>query len=153
VLTMALGGIPITVRQKVAGGLLIAFGVLLYAATKIPSLNYQLRLGMDKAGGTGYIRSFLLGSIFAIGWTPCIGPIIGGVLAMAAYGGNVAQALLPLSAYSLGLGVPFLVMGAVLGTPAGTRLLRALTRRAYIATIAGAIILVVVGVLMFFGVI
>lgn len=153
VINVAVGGIPIMVRQRVAGGLLILFGILLYAATKIPSLNYQLRLGMDKAGGSGYIRSFLLGGIFAIGWTPCIGPIIGGVLAMASYGGNVAEALLPLTAYSLGLGVPFIVMGALLGTPAGTRLLRTLTRRAYLATIVGAAILITVGILMFFGII
>ncbi|MFW6102667.1 MAG: cytochrome c biogenesis CcdA family protein [Chloroflexota bacterium] len=153
VINVAVGGIPMVVRQRVAGSLLILFGILLYAATKIPSLNYQLRPGMDKAGGRGYIRSFLLGGIFAIGWTPCIGPIIGGVLAMASYGGNVAEALLPLSAYSMGLGVPFLVMGALLGTPAGTRLLRALTRRAYLATIIGAAILVTVGILMFFGII
>lgn len=153
VINVAVGGIPMVVRQRVAGGLLILFGILLYAATKIPALNYQLRLGMDKAGGSGYIRSFLLGGIFAIGWTPCIGPIIGGVLAMASYGGNVTEALLPLTAYSMGLGVPFIVMGALLGTPAGTRLLRTLTRRAYLATIVGAAILVTVGILMFFGII
>ncbi len=153
VINVAVGGIPMVVRQRVAGGLLILFGILLYAATKIPSLNYQARLGMDKAGRSGYIRSFLLGGIFAIGWTPCIGPIIGGVLAMAAYGGNVAQALLPLTAYSMGLGVPFIVMGALLGTPAGTRLLRTMTRHAYLATIIGAAILVTVGILMFFGIV
>ncbi len=153
VINVALGGIPIAVKQRIAGGLLIAFGVLLYAATKIPQLNYEHRLGMDKAVGTGYVRSFILGAIFSIGWTPCIGPIIGGVLAMASYGGNVVEALLPLTAYSLGLGVPFLIMGAILGTPAASRVIRWMSRHANIATIAGSVVLVTVGILMFFGVI
>jgi len=153
VINVALGGIPIAVKQRIAGGLLIAFGVLLYAATKIPQLNYEHRLGMDKAVGTGYVRSFILGAIFSIGWTPCIGPIIGGVLAMASYGGNVAEALLPLTAYSLGLGVPFLIIGAILGTPAASRVIRWMSRHANIATIAGSVVLVTVGILMFFGVI
>jgi len=153
VINVALGGIPIAVKQRIAGGLLIAFGVLLYAATKIPQLNYEHRLGMDKAVGTGYLRSFILGAIFSIGWTPCIGPIIGGVLAMASYGGNVVEALLPLTAYSLGLGVPFLIMGAILGTPAASRVIRWMSRHANIATIAGSVVLVTVGILMFFGVI
>lgn len=153
VINVALGGIPISVKQRIAGGLLILFGVLLFAATKIPQLNYEHRLGTDKAIGTGYIRSFMLGAVFSIGWTPCIGPIIGGVLAMASYGGNVAEALLPLTAYSLGLGVPFLIMGAILGTPAASKLIRWMSRHANIATIVGSVVLVVVGILMFFGVI
>jgi cytochrome c-type biogenesis protein len=153
VINVALGGIPISVKQRIAGSLLILFGVLLFAATKIPQLNYEHRLGTDKAMGTGYVRSFMLGAVFSIGWTPCIGPIIGGVLAMASYGGNVAEALLPLTAYSLGLGVPFLVMGAILGTPAASRLIRWMSRHANVATIVGSVVLVVVGILMFFGII
>ena len=153
VINVALGGIPISGKQRIAGSLLILFGVLLFAATKIPQLNYEHRLGTDKALGTGYIRSFMLGAVFSIGWTPCIGPIIGGVLAMASYGGNVAEALLPLTAYSLGLGVPFLIMGAILGTPAASRLIRWMSRHANVATIVGSVVLVVVGILMFFGVI
>jgi cytochrome c-type biogenesis protein len=93
----------------------------------------------------------MLGGIFSIGWTPCIGPIIGGVLAMAAYGGNAAAAIPPLTAYSLGLGVPFILMGALLGTPAGARLMKAMTKHAYLATAIGSLTLMVVGVLMLTG--
>ncbi len=153
VINALLGGISIEVKQRVAGGLLILFGVLLFAATKIPQLNYQRRLGTDKAKGTGYVRSLLLGAVFSIGWTPCIGPIIGGVLAMASYGGNMVEALLPLTAYSLGLGLPFIAMGALLGTAKASIALRWMTRHAYLATAFGSIVLIVVGVLMFFGVI
>jgi len=142
------GAIPITVKQRIAGVLLILFGLFLYATTKIPQLNFQRRLSLDKARGTGYARSFMLGGAFSIGWTPCIGPIIGGVLAMAAYGGNAAAAIPPLTAYSLGLGVPFMVMGALLGTPAGARVMRVMTQKAYLATAIGSLTLIIVGVLM-----
>jgi len=152
-LQIVFGSIPMTVKQQIAGSLLILFGLFLFASTKIPQFSFQRRLSLDKARGSGYIRSFMLGGIFSIGWTPCIGPIIGGVLAMAAYGGDVAAAIPPLTAYSLGLGVPFIVMGALLGTPAGSRLTRRMNRHAYLATSIGSITLVVVGVLMFTGVI
>ena len=150
-LQIVFGSIPITVKERVAGTLLILFGIFLFLSTKIPQFNFQRRLSLDKARGTGYIRSFMLGGIFAIGWTPCIGPIIGGVLAMAAYGGNAAAAIPPLTAYSLGLGVPFIIMGALLGTPAGARLMKAMTRHAYLATAIGSLTLMVVGVLMLTG--
>jgi cytochrome c-type biogenesis protein len=93
----------------------------------------------------------MLGGIFSIGWTPCIGPIIGGVLAMAAFGGNAAAAVPPLTAYSLGLGVPFIIMAALLGTPAGSRFMRVMTQHAYLATTIGSVTLIVVGVLMLTG--
>ncbi|MBN1152860.1 MAG: hypothetical protein JXA58_06580 [Dehalococcoidia bacterium] len=152
-LQVVFGAIPMVVKQRVAGTLLIIFGVFLYLTTKIPQLNFQRRLSLNKARGTGYLRSFMLGGIFSIGWTPCIGPIIGGVLAMAAYGGNAAAAIPPLTAYSLGLGVPFVIMGALLGTPAGTRFMRVMTQKAYLATALGSLTLIIVGVLMLTGVI
>ncbi len=152
-LNAVLAGISMIVKQRIAGVLLIIFGVFLYATTKIPQLNFQHRLGMNRARGTGYVRSFLLGGIFSIGWTPCIGPIIGGVLAMAAFGGNALAAVVPLTAYSVGLGVPFLIMAALLGTPAGARLMRWMNQRAHLATAIGSVTLVVVGVLMFANII
>ncbi len=151
VLQAIFGAIPMSVKQQIAGGLLMLFGVLLFASTKIPRLNFQSRLNMGRVKGTGYIRSATLGSVFAIGWTPCIGPIIGGVLAMAAYGGDVLAAIAPLTAYSLGLGVPFVIMGVLLGTPRGTQAMKFLTQHAHVATIVGSATLVIIGVLIFTG--
>jgi cytochrome c-type biogenesis protein len=150
-LQIVFGSIPIPVKQQFAGALLILFGLFLFLSTKIPQFSFQRRLSLTNARGTGYVRSFMLGGIFSIGWTPCIGPIIGGVLAMAAYGGDVAAAIPPLTAYSLGLGVPFIIMGALLGTPTGGRLMRTMNRHAYLATTLGSLTLVIVGILMLTG--
>ena len=61
----------------------------------------------------GWLASFGLGAIFAIGWTPCIGIILGGILTMAATSGTAAQGAILLIAYTLGLGLPFLAIAAV----------------------------------------
>ncbi|MEM0922655.1 MAG: cytochrome c biogenesis protein CcdA [Pseudomonadota bacterium] len=86
---------------------------LLRGVEKIPLLNREARFeGPDRAGNYG--ASFLMGTAFAFGWTPCIGPFLGAILAIAAQGG-VAEGGVLLSAYALGLGVPFLVAAWYIG--------------------------------------
>ena len=71
---------PREVLGKVAGALLVTFGIFLIAATKIPWLNYEKRLDFTKAKGTGYLRSLLIGVIFSLGLTPCTSPHSGGCI-------------------------------------------------------------------------
>ena len=68
---------------------------------------------MDVGSGAkiGYTRSFIVGSAFSAGWSPCIGPTLGAILALAVSSGTVAQAGFLLLAYAAGLSVPFLAMG------------------------------------------
>ena len=78
------------------------------------------RLGARLVGSNGgWLASFGLGAIFAIGWTPCIGIILGGILTMAATSGTVAQGTMLLVAYCIGLGLPFVVDRARLRPRAG----------------------------------
>ena len=69
-------------------------------------------------GGTrvGYARSFAVGSAFSAGWSPCIGPTLGAILALSVSGGSVAEAIVLLLMYSAGLSVPFLALGAAYGS-------------------------------------
>ena len=72
-----------------------------------------------------YGKSFGIGSAFAVGWTPCIGPILGAILTLAASSATVLKGTVLLGAWSLGLGVPFLIAGLALGrVMAGIRKLR-----------------------------
>ncbi len=105
------------------------------------------RLGGRLVGGRGgIVASFGLGIVFAVGWTPCIGIILGGILTVAASAGTTLQGGLLLAAYSLGLGVPFIVMGAVYDrTPA---LVRPLVRHGRVASVVGGILVAVLGVFM-----
>lgn len=131
--------------QKVAGSLLIALGLHLAGVITIPFLEREQRLGIE--GGTGYLRSFLVGCSFAAGWSPCIGPTLGAILALAVSGANVAQAAVLLGAYSAGLAIPFLLLG--LAFNALLPLYRWLRLISPVINYVSGATLVVVGVLIF----
>ena len=105
--------------------------------------------GMRRVLGRGYPRSFTLGAAFSIAWSPCIGPILGVVLTLAAASGTAAQGALLLTFYALGLGVWFIAFGAFFGWLAPRmRRIQKYTPRMMIG--AGALF-IVVGALMFLG--
>ena len=94
----------------------------------------------------GWLASFGLGAIFAIGWTPCIGIILGGILTMAATSGTVAQGAILLVAYTAGLGLPFLAIALAYDRAPG--LLRPLVRHGQAVSIIGGLLVVAIGVAM-----
>ncbi|MFQ5664000.1 MAG: cytochrome c biogenesis protein/redoxin [Terriglobia bacterium] len=96
-----------SILYKIAGVIIILFGFFLLGVLKIPALYREKRYhGGLVAGKPG---TFLLGLAFAFGWTPCIGPILGALLLLAATKETVAEGVLLLAIYSLGLGIPFLL--------------------------------------------
>ena len=105
-------GFHFTLIRKIAGSLLIVFGLFLFAALKVPWLNYEKRLTPSLGNTTGYLRSLLTGAIFSLAWTPCVGPILGGILTLAWGSETVWHGVYLMATYSLGLGVPFLIIGA-----------------------------------------
>ena len=94
----------------------------------------------------GLAAAFGLGSIFAVGWTPCIGIILGGILTLAATSTTVAQGGVLLVAYTLGLGLPFIAIAAVYDRAPG--LLRPLVRHGRAVTLVGGLLVVAIGVAM-----
>jgi len=107
------------------------------------------RLGSRLVGTRGgWLASFGLGAIFAIGWTPCIGVILGGILTMAATTGTVAQGAILLIAYTLGLGLPFIAIA--LAYDRAPALLRPLVRHGRLVSLIGGLLVVLIGVAMIF---
>ena len=92
---------------RVAGVIIIIFGLHTMGITPIKWLNYEKRFHANKKP-LGVLGSLLIGLAFAFGWSPCIGPILAGVLAMAATQETVREGVALLAAYSLGLGLPFI---------------------------------------------
>lgn len=92
--------------SKVAGVLVILFGLHTMGVFQIGWLNRQARVDTRKPAGL--LGAFIVGFAFAFGWTPCIGPILGAILALAAEEGTVRHGMLLLAVYSAGLGIPFL---------------------------------------------
>jgi cytochrome c-type biogenesis protein len=107
------------------------------------------RLGGRLVGGRGGIlASFGLGVVFAIGWTPCIGIILGGILTVAASSGTTLQGGLLLVAYTLGLGIPFILLGVVYDrAPA---FVRPLVRHGRAVSLVGGLLVALIGVFMLF---
>ncbi len=137
---------PTDVLRTIGGIILLLFGLFLLAATRIPWLNYEMRLSRSFSGRTGYLRSILMGSAFSLGWTPCVGPILGGILTMAAASQTAWEGVYLLAVYSLGLGLPFIAVGLALGT--ALPVIRWFRRRSTIISIISGILLIAVGILM-----
>jgi cytochrome c-type biogenesis protein len=139
-----------TTGQRIGGAIVIAFGVLLigYALGRGSLSLYAERRPFLARVRPGSVGAVPLGMAFAAGWTPCIGPVLGAILAIAATG-STARAVLLLVCYSAGLGVPFLLVG--LGV---TRFMGAFewVKRRYtaIAIVSGGL-MIAIGVLLFTG--
>jgi len=133
----------------VAGLFVFAFGLLLTGVIKVPWLYGEARVDLEKTRRFGRGASFVMGMAFAAGWTPCVGPILGTILAFAGSSGSVARGAALLFVYSLGLGVPFVAAGLLFGQLKGV--LRWLGRHAIVINRVAGSILMVVGVLIATG--
>ncbi len=107
------------------------------------ALYSDTRRQFDAAGSGGHLSSAAMGVVFSAGWTPCIGPVYGAVLTMAASGGDVSQAGLLLGMYSLGLGIPFLLTALLLD--GAQTWLRRLQRHMRRIELASGVFLVIIG--------
>lgn len=94
---------------RVGGAMIIIFGLYLIGLIKIPFLEREHKFNVGRRFQSRYLTSFVFGLAFAVGWTPCVGQALGIILGLAATAPGSAFALL--LAYSLGLGLPFLLVG------------------------------------------
>lgn len=138
-----------SVVEKVAGLLVIAFGVLMLGIIKVPWLYGEARFDLEKSRSFGRGASLVMGMAFAAGWSPCVGPVLGSILALAGSSGSVGRGALLLLVYSAGLGVPFIAVALVFGRIRG--LLRWLTRHSLVINRISGSIMIAIGVLIFFG--
>lgn len=131
---------------RIGGGVLIViFGLYIAGALRIGILGRTQQLQI-RSKPAGLLGSFLVGLTFAIGWTPCVGPILGSILTLASNDKTVGQGVTLLLSYSAGLGLPFLVSSIALGV-----FLRFFRRyRPFIPAVerAAGVLLVIVGVLV-----
>ena len=100
----------INIISKVAGVIIIVFGIHMSGIYKIPFLNYEKRFQAE-GNKLGLLGALVVGLAFAFGWTPCIGPILAAILAIASQQDTVGKGIILLTSYSLGLGIPFLLAG------------------------------------------
>jgi len=135
------------VLARISGVVIVVLGLHFLHVFRIPFLDREARLeGPAQAGSFG--TSYLIGIAFAFGWTPCIGPILGTILALAAQEQTIASGTLLLAVYALGLGVPFLVAAAFIGP--FLRWARGFRRHMGLVEKAMGLLLIAVGLMMAF---
>jgi cytochrome c-type biogenesis protein len=138
------------VLQRVGGVLTIAMGLVFVG--RIPALQRDLRIHPHPGLGPRHVLGApLLGAVFGLGWTPCLGPTLAGVIALAVGtpGGGLARGVLLVAAYCLGLGVPFLLLA--LGARWALSALSWLRAHVRGVQLTGGVLLVVVGLLLVTG--
>ena len=159
----------LSLLAKIGGVFLIVMGLNLIGIIKIPFLyrTYTLETATASVpssadgsgavtidGGSpwsklGYLKSVGVGAAFAVGWTPCIGPVLGAILTLSATTASVAKGTYLLLVYSLGLGVPFIITG--LAVVPVTRFLKSIRGLMPIVEITTGVLVIFVGMLLFFN--
>lgn len=134
---------------KLAGSLMILFGLHLSGVVEIPAFLRERRIFAEFERPVTYARSSFVGAGYAIGWTPCIGPTLGAILTLAAASGTAAQGGLLLFVYSLGMALPFLAIALAFTSVHG--LYRRLGRYLQVMSFLSGLLLIGVGILVFTG--
>ncbi|MEX0910713.1 MAG: cytochrome c biogenesis protein CcdA [Nitrosopumilaceae archaeon] len=130
--------------NQIGGVIIIGFGGFMLLSTKFKNLNFEKRFFPNRTKAS-YPLSFLFGLAFAAGWTPCIGPILGSILTLAAT--SPGQSFTLLLTYSLGLGIPFILMGVFFSR--FTRLIKSLSKHLKYYSIIMSSFIIVLGVLVY----
>lgn len=139
---------------RIGGTLIIVFGLHMTGLLKLPPLHRELSLRsplgdrLSGRAGTAF-GAFGLGGAFAVGWSPCVGPVLASILTVAGVQGGAGEGALLLGLYTVGMGVPFLLVGAT--GERGTAFLARHGRAARWVERVGGAVLVVLGIFVFTG--
>ena len=135
---------------RIGGLLLVVLGLHQLGIFRIPFLYRDAHMSLD-GGSPGTIgSSFVIGVTFGAGWSPCMGPILGAILTMAAGQGSIERATFLLAIYSVGLAVPFLL--AALAFSSLPNILKKLNRHLHMVTTVSGAVMIGVGVIMILGI-
>lgn len=134
--------------RQIAGVVLIIFGLYVAGVLRIPALGRERRFSL-RFGQASYPASFAVGMAFGLGWTPCVGPILAGILLIAAQAATLQYGVLLLAVYSLGLGIPFLALGIGFETIAPR--LKRLSPYLPLIERGTGVLLILMGVVIFFN--
>ncbi len=146
-----LGGFVLTNREwlgRIGGAIVILLGLSMLGVIKIPGFYQERRVRLTRRP-SGLPGTFLVGMAFGFAWTPCVGPVLGAILTLAATTQRAGDGAFLLFAYSLGLGIPFLATALLLTTAFGA--LRAVSRYTHAIEVSSGAFLVVMGTALLFG--
>ncbi len=136
--------------ERIGGVFVILFGLFMIGAVSVPFFDREKRLRIPSFFTRGRpVNSFILGGAFALGWTPCVGPILGTILLLASTSASLVRGIVLLGIFSAGLAIPFLIIAASIQTAA--RYVARLNSYLRIVSIIGGLLLIILGVLLVMG--
>lgn len=134
--------------EIIGGALVILFGIHFTGIFRLRFLDREKKVHLKKKP-LGYLGTCLVGIAFGAGWTPCVGPILGSILTMAATTQNILKGIVLLAFYSIGIGVPFFLSGLIIHR--FFEYFKAIRKYFKVITIAGGVLLIIVGILLISG--
>ena len=138
------------ILSRLGGAVVVLFGITMLGVVRVPWLSIDWRMPTPRFLTLGRPESsFLIGALFALGWSPCIGPILGTILLIASTSSVALQGALLLAVFSLGLSLPFLLTALLIHE--ATNFLGRISGFVRILSLVGSIFLIVLGLLMLFG--
>lgn len=137
-----------TWAQRIGGAVVIVLGLHTAGLIRIPALYSDKRVNVVPRAGIGYLSSFLLGVFFSAGWMPCVGPILAGILLLAGNAQTAGRGAGLLLVYSLGLGLPFIVTGLLIGSLRPW--LQRANRHLHLVSVLSGVLLMVLGLAIMF---
>ncbi|MDB5194634.1 MAG: cytochrome c-type biosis protein CcdA [Parcubacteria group bacterium] len=150
ILNQVLGSTAFAIQiwlSRIGGVIIIFFGLYLVGLISLPFLDKEYKFKTSTKFSSRHLTSFLFGLAFAAGWTPCVGPVLGVIIGLAV--SSPGSAFLLFLSYAVGLGIPFLLVGAF-AAQASTFIAKYERIASYINKIFG-VILIVLGILVFTG--
>lgn len=132
----------------IGGSIIIILGLHVAGAFNIKGFEYEKKIHL-RIKPANMFGSFVVGMVFALGWTPCVGPFLGGMLGLAGVQKTFVQGVMLLSAYSLGLGVPFILTAIAMNT--FFNLFDKIKKYLKIISIISGLLLIVIGALIIIG--
>ena len=135
--------------SRIGGIVVIIFGLHTIGIINIPFLDYDTRRAYQAKSSAGYASSAMMGVFFSAGWAPCVGPVLGAVLTLSLTSAALSQGVVLLTAYSIGLAIPFLI--AALGIGRVAELMRDHSRAVRLISMGTGVILIIVGVMLLTG--
>jgi len=135
---------------RLGGVLLIVLGLYQTGLVRLPFLDHDRKFSRSTGSGATVSSSFLIGVSFAAGWSPCLGPILGAILTMAAGQGSIERATFLLAVYASGLAIPFLAVAAAFGSSPG--FVRRINGKLHVVTTISGAVMLGVGIIMLIGI-
>lgn len=138
----------LSILSKLGAIIIIIFGLQLTGILKIKALNIERRVHLQNSGNRLW-SSFFIGIFFGLGWSPCIGPILGSILVLASEQQTIMSGIVLLTAYSLGISVPFILTALALDK--FFMFFNKIKKYFHLIEILAGTLLILMGILMFFG--